>query len=363
MRKLNRQEVVDILVGATILGTGGGGSLEKGIARIDHALEFGKVFNLVSFDELQANDLIGTPYSCGAISPLTEEEIKKYERLPVYDMEYHLMSIFNMEDFLGKPIKAVVSTELGGGNTAVAFYAGAMAGKSILDADPAGRSVPELQHSTYFLNHVPIYPISVCNRFGESAIFTKVHDDVRAEELVRAMAVVSQNTLAVFDHVHPVSVLRNALIPGAISYAERIGKSFREAVDAGEDYAAKVAKEAKGRFVCRGTVKKNDWYTEAGFTFGTMEIESTEGDLYRIWYQNENIIMWKNGKYFATVPDLICVFNEEEKMPQLNPFAKKGCAVSIIVIPAAKEWTTERGLEVLGPKSFGHDVEYVPFCK
>ena len=37
MKKLNRQELLDILYGATILGTGGGGSLKGGIEKIDKA--------------------------------------------------------------------------------------------------------------------------------------------------------------------------------------------------------------------------------------------------------------------------------------------------------------------------------------
>lgn len=362
MRKLNRQELVDILVGATILGTGGGGSLEAGIAKIDHALEAGKEFNLVTIDELSPDDLIGTPYSCGAISPLTEDEIKKYGRLPNFEMEYHIMSITNMEEYLRQPIQAVVSTELGGGNTAAAFYVGAMAGKDILDADPAGRSVPKLQHSTYYLHDVPIYPMSLCNKFGESMIVRSVFDDARAEDLVRALAVESQNTMAVCDHVHPASVLKDALILDAISYSERVGKAFRIAKEKDGDYAQAVVDEVNGRFVASGEIMKNDWYTEAGFTYGTMEIQS-ESDVYRIWYQNENIIMWKNEEFYVTVPDLICVLNDEEKMPQLNPHAQVGTAVSIIVLPAHAEWTSPRGLEVFGPKSFGYDVEYTPYCR
>ena len=84
MRSLSRENLVDILYGAAILVTGGGGSLEGGIGKIDIALSKGKEFNLVSFDELSPDDMIGTPYSCGAISPITEEERKKYERLPNY---------------------------------------------------------------------------------------------------------------------------------------------------------------------------------------------------------------------------------------------------------------------------------------
>ena len=41
MKELNREEILDILYGCTILGTGGGGSLERGIEQIDDALRKG----------------------------------------------------------------------------------------------------------------------------------------------------------------------------------------------------------------------------------------------------------------------------------------------------------------------------------
>lgn len=65
MRKLQRQDLLDILYGCTILGTGGGGSLEEGIKKIDEALALDKEFILVDFDELDDEDLIATPYSVG----------------------------------------------------------------------------------------------------------------------------------------------------------------------------------------------------------------------------------------------------------------------------------------------------------
>lgn len=78
MRILNKQELYDIVYGAAIYGTGGGGSLAAGLALIDDALTDGKTFQLVTFDEMDSEDLIGTPYSCGAISPLSEVDKKKY---------------------------------------------------------------------------------------------------------------------------------------------------------------------------------------------------------------------------------------------------------------------------------------------
>ena len=172
MRNLNREDLISILYGAAILGTGGGGSLTEGLEVIDEALAAGKTFTLVSFDEMDPDDIIGTPYACGAISPLTEEEKKKYARLPETMESFYIMGMKQMEEYMGKEMKAVISTELGGGNTATALYCGAMSGKLIADGDPAGRSVPALQHSTYFLNDIPMCPISVMARFGEGAIIT-----------------------------------------------------------------------------------------------------------------------------------------------------------------------------------------------
>ena len=365
MRTLNREDLVNILYGAAILGTGGGGSLTEGIELIDEALAAGKTFRLASFDDLAPEDLIGTPYGCGAISPLTEAERKKYARLPEAQENFYILCMKQMEAYIGKELKAVISTELGGHNTATALYCGAMADKLIVDGDPAGRSVPGLQHSTYYLHNVPMCPISVMNKFGEGAVVTSVFDDERAEDLVRALAVVSQNIVAVMDHVNTAEVLKNAVIRGAISQSEAIGKAFLTAKAQGGDFVSAVTEAGKGKPMFRGVVTKSTYETRDGFTFGDTEIRGAgeyAGHTLRVWYQNENIISWLDGEIFVTVPDLICLFDLDEKMPQLNPYAREGENVAVIALPAPNEWTTQRGLEIFGPRFFGYDVDYTPYC-
>ena len=365
MRTLNREDLVNILYGAAILGTGGGGSLTEGIELIDEALAAGKTFRLASFDDLAPEDLIGTPYGCGAISPLTEAERKKYARLPEAQENFYILCMKQMEAYMGKELKAVISTELGGHNTATALYCGAMADKLIVDGDPAGRSVPGLQHSTYYLHNVPMCPISVMNKFGEGAVVTSVFDDERAEDLVRALAVVSQNIVAVMDHVNTAEVLKNAVIRGAISQSEAIGKAFLTAKTQGGDFVSAVTEAGKGKPMFRGVVTKSTYETRDGFTFGDTEIRGAgeyAGHTLRVWYQNENIISWLDGEIFVTVPDLICLFDLDEKMPQLNPYAREGENVAVIALPAPNEWTTQRGLEIFGPRFFGYDVDYTPYC-
>ena len=365
MRILEREDLLNILTGCAILGTGGGGSLEEGIHLIDEALSQGMRSRLAEFDELDPEAIIGTPYSCGEISPLTEAERKKYAHLKEAEESMYLLNMRQLEGFLGREVSAVISTELGGGNTAAAFYVAAMTDKLIIDGDPAGRSVPALQHSTYYLHGVPMCPMAVMNEFGEGAVFTNVCSDERGEELVRALAVVSKNTIAVIDHVNTAGVLKKAVINGAISHAERIGRAFREALAAKRDYVEAVLAAGNGKEMFRGVVAESQFETRDGYTFGDTVLEGTgayAGHCLRIWYQNETIISWMDGAPCATVPDLICVFDLDNDSPQLNPYARKGEHAAVIVLPAPKEWTTPRSLEIFGPGSFHYDIEYKSYC-
>jgi DUF917 family protein len=116
----------------------------------------------------------------------------------------------------------------------------------------------------------------------------------------------------------------------------------------------------------RGTVTESGFETRDGYTFGDTVLEGSgawAGHTLHIWYQNENIISWLDGEPYVTVPDLICFFNLDEAMPQLNPYAVAGEQAAILALPAPAEWTTDRGLEVFGPRSFGYDVDYRPFCE
>ena len=365
MKELSREDLLDILYGCAILGTGGGGSIEEGLELIDEALAEGKQFRLADFDELDDSALIGTPYACGAISPITEAERAKYARLPRPQENYFLLCMKQLERFMGKKLQGVLSTELGGFNTATALYVSAMTGCCILDGDPAGRSVPALQHSTYFIHGIPMCPMSVMNEWGEGAVFTHVCDDERGEDLVRALAAVSMNNIAVMDHVNTAGVLKNAVIRGAISQAGRIGHAFRTSVAKNEDYISAVLAAGHGKVMFEGVVSESGFETRDGYTYGNTVITGSgayAGHDLKIWYQNENIISWLDGEYYVTVPDLICIFDRENAMPQLNPYARVGEPVSVICLPAPEEWRSERGLELFGPRSFGHEVDFKPFC-
>jgi len=365
MRKLSKQNIIDIIYGCTVLGTGGGGSLEGGLEIVERDFEEGKEFLLADIDEIPEDAFVAVPYVCGSVSPMTEEELKEYEGLPSMDVTEAMRAFQAMEEYFGKPFYGIVATELGGENTADALHVAAQLGKVFIDGDPAGRSVPELQHTTYYINDIPIEPMAVATPFGDTAIINNVVNDFRAEALVRAMAVVSKNMIGVVDHPTTKEQTKKALIPGTITYAQQIGQALREANENGLDPASAIAEIGGGKILFRGTVTGFSWDTVDGFTIGDFDLlgtENFEGDKYRVWFKNEHIISYLNDDVDVTVPDLICVLNKDG-VPVTNPFYKEGEELVVIGLPSPKQWTTKRGLEVFGPRSFGFDIEYIPMKK
>jgi DUF917 family protein len=363
MRLLSRDELIDILHGCAILGTGGGGELSEGIAYIDEALSLGKSFKLVSVDEVPAGEMVCTPYILGAISPLTAEEELAYSHLPRTGTHSILAAYQRLLEYSGDSMYGTICCELGGSNTAISFYLAAMFDGYIVDADPAGRAVPEITHSTYYFNNLPAAPIFTANEFGECFVCENIVDDLRAETVVRALAKISRNDIAAIDHALPIEQIKDAVIHGTISKSLKLGQATRFAKENNENVANAIAKEGRGFVAFEGKVTDFDFRTEDGFTLGEVMLKGTgkfSNDQYHITVKNENMVARLNDEVHVTIPDLICCIDIEKGTPITNPNYENGMQVSVIILPAPKEFTTEKGLSVFGPAYAGVDVEYQP---
>jgi hypothetical protein len=353
MKKLTYEEAVDILVGCTILGTGGGGSLAEGIDAVKKAFEEGFEFNMIDFDEVEDHAYYVNPYFCGSISPDDEEEDEHKE------LEYAIKAL---EEYMDVDFKGVVSIEYGGGNTGQAMAAGARSGKFIVDADAAGRAVPELQFSTYFVTDRPIYPFSVATKYEDTVIFTNVASDARAEELSRMMAVATDNTVGMADHPIIGKDLKTSVIPNALTYAGKVGRIQREAMENGLDPVAELVDRCDGKLLFEGSVTEEDteWGLKDGFTVGTIGIEGVgefSDSKFKVWYKNENMVAWKDGQVSLTCPDLICVVDGETGYPITNPNCNPGNKIAVLGFKAHDFWKTEKGLSILNPRFFGFDID------
>jgi len=362
MRKLTEQNVTDILYGCTVVGTGGGGDLSIGLKMMKEDFDEGRELYMADVAEVPDDEYVAVPYMCGSPASL-ETTDPKYADLPQIGYPESLLAFRTLESYFGKKFYGAVSTELGGANTAYALHSACQLGVPIIDADPAARSVPELQHSSFYVKGVPMTPIALATQFGDTMIVKDIVDDLRSEDIIRAVAVASSNRIGVADHPITGKVLKTSIISGALSYAMKLGEALRLAKDSGSDAADEVIKAGSGRLLFKGIVK--EWKVEetGGFIYGDTIMDGIgdfAGHEYKVWYKNENLIAYRDGKVDVSVPDLICVM-DENGVPVTNPHYENGMKLTVFALPAPEIWKTSRGLEVFGPRSFGFDFDYVPF--
>lgn len=363
MRTLTRQEAIDILYGCTVVGTGGGGSLAVGLRMIEKDYDEGKALKLISLEEIPDDGLIASPYGCGAPIYENGEEDPAYKGLPRLDDSSAVLAFKTLEEYMGEKFCAVSSTELGGENTAEAMHIAMALDRPLADSDPAGRSVPELQHSTFYLAGIPITPMACATNFGETVILKNVVNDLRAEAIVRSIAVVSGNEVGVTDHPMRGKVFKQSVIKGAITYALNIGKTLRESIENGEDPADKIAAGFSGKVLFKGTIESAPWECRDGFNFGEINLlgcDEFAQEKYMIYMQNENIYARRNGELDICVPDLICMLDEKGE-PVTNPNWTIGQKVSILGLPAPEIWKTPEGQKVFSTESFKLGFAYKPF--
>ena len=83
-------------------------------------------------------------------------------------------------------------------------------------------------------------------------------------------------------------------------------------------------------------------------------------------FQNENLTATVDGKILATTPDLISLVDTETYIPVTTDGLKYGKRVMVVGLKCFHLWRTGKGIELVGPRYFGVDTDYIPLeerCK
>ena len=107
MRKLSKQEAIDIIYGCAVVGTGGGGNLQSGLKMIEECYNQGNVVKMAELKELGDDDFVATPYGCGAPRLLADNTEDPYAELPRLDYPAPLLAFRTLEEYMGKKFFAV----------------------------------------------------------------------------------------------------------------------------------------------------------------------------------------------------------------------------------------------------------------
>lgn len=358
--KIGVSEIEDIAVGATILGTGGGGDPYIGKLMAISALEENGPVSLLDPAEVPDDALIIPTAMMGAPTVMIE-------RIPRGDEA--LASLRRLEQYLGKKAFATMPIEAGGLNSTIPFTVAAKAGLPVVDADGMGRAFPELQMESFSVYGLDGSPIVIHDERG-NFVLSKTVDNYMLEWLARGVTMRMGGASHIAHYSMNGAELKRTAIRNSPSLTLKIGRAIREAherkrnpfealinITEGTNYGKAIP-------LFRGKIVDVERRTSSGFAVGSVTIEGYEenkNQTLRIRFQNENLIATVDGKVLATVPDLITVMDQETGFAITTEGLRYGFRVVVVGIPTPEIMRTEQALNVWGPHYFGYkDVDYIP---
>jgi DUF917 family protein len=334
MRALGKQEMSDISVGAGLLGAGGGGAVSEGLKMVDRVLRFGDAVDLVTVDEVEDE-------AWGAVIAGMGSPVASRKRPRTYSLTWAMELL---AETLGFEPKFVIPFELGAGNSISPMLVGVQMGIPVVDGDPVGRAVPQIDMTTFHLGGISISPLALVNEDKISAVI-RTDDPYDMERVARAVSAELGSVAAIACYSMQGSDLKRLTIRHTTTYAERIGATMRQAREAGEDVAAAVIDRYDGYLLGKGTVTMMRSETRGGFDHARVEVE---GELpIQIGVQNENMVAHSGEQLLAVVPDLICAVSGDG-MPLSNAEIEEGQRITYVGFEADPMFRTPEAFALFG---------------
>ena len=356
MRLLGEENIQDIAIGAGVLGTGGGGNPYIGTLVAREAIrQYGKI-KLYSLDEMDDDDLVIPTAGMGA--PTVSNE-----KLPNGDDIINALQ--TLEKYMGKEVKATMSIEVGGGNSTTPMYVAARLGLPLLDCDGMGRAYPELQMVTHTMYGISATPMAISDERGNTLIIEAISNKW-TETIGRTITIDMGGRGMIALYAATVGQLKECAILNSMTLAENIGRTVRLARTQEENPVEAVRQAVNGYIIFKGKITDVRRYTVTGFargdaTFSGMDNFANQEMM--INFQNEFLVAKVNDEFVATTPDLISVLDLETGEPITTEVLRYGMRVAVIAYPCDAKWRTDAGIELVGPRYFGYDVDYVPVEK
>jgi DUF917 family protein len=344
-------DIEALAVGAWILGTGGG-SPYLGLLNMRQLYAAEHRVSLISPLDLADEDWVAVVSNMGA--PLVGQE-----RLA--DSRNIARAVEIREGLLGTKFRAVMPLEIGGGNGIQPLMAAAQLGLPVVHADTMGRAYPEAQMTSVAVGDLRPYPCVLYDPRGIEAVVTKVPSWRWMERVSRKICVELGSIASTCKAPRTGREVKDWGIPFTVTKAIAIGRRVRETQRHHEDPVAAILDEAKGLLLFRGKVVDVGRRTTEGFLRGRAVIEGLEedrGSRLEIAFQNEWVVAWRDEVPLAMSPDLICVLDAVSGEAFGIETIGYGRRVSVVALPAPPVFLTPKGLEHVGPRAFGYDIDF-----
>lgn len=349
MRTLSRDDIEALAVGAWILGTGGGGSPYHGLLNMRRLYAEGRTVRLMAPQDLGDDDLVAVVSTMGA--PLVNQE-----RL----IDSHLVarSVELMQEHLGSKFSAVMGVEIGGLNGMQPLMVAAHLDIPVIDADAMGRAYPEAQMTTFAVGGLQPAPLTSVDPRGNEVIISKSCSWKWMERMSRKVCTEFGSTAATCKAPRRGHEVKRWGIHGTSSKAIRLGDAVLSANARHADPIAAILEAEEGRRLFSGKVVEVERRTTEGFLRGRATVTTDENTRMVVDFQNEWSVVWSGTAAIASTPELICLLDSDSGEAIGTEMVRYGQRVTAIVLPAPEIFLTPRGLEHVGPRAFGYDLEF-----
>jgi len=347
-------EVESIALGSGILGTGGGGNPYLGKLHLLQELKQGARVRVVDPSDIGDDDVVIAVSGMGAPTVSLEKLSRGQECYEAF---------MALERHTGTHAVAVVPGEIGGSNSMTPLIVAAQGNVPCVDADPMGRAFPELDMDTFAIYGVSPSPAALCDAQRNIVVLDSVATPKWAEHLFRAATIAMGGSAGLAMPYMRGAKMKSTAIWGSMSLALRLGSLVRAARREKSSPIDAILTETDGILLFTGKIIDVGRRTTAGFAKGSMTIlghGAYAGESMGIEFQNENLVARIGETVVATVPDLICVVEEETAEPIGTEVLRYGLRVAVLGLPADPKLRTSRALEVVGPPAFGYDLPFVP---
>lgn len=353
-RELTPTEIEDLAAGAWILGAGGGGNPYHSLLnlRAEAARGFRPV--VIPAESLADDDLVAVVSTMGA--PLVGEE-----RLPDPDVAARPVQV--LAERLGRPFAAVMSLEIGGSNSLQSFQVAARTGLPVVDADCMGRAFPEAQMTTFAIAGLRNYPFCLADIRDNVVIVERAASWQWQERLGRVAVTEVGSIAATAKAPRTGREIKDHAILRSVTRAIRIGAAVRRAWERGDDPVDAVLASEGGLLLFTGKVSDMERRTTRGFLRGAATIAglgTDRGSTMKLHFQNEFAVAFRDGEPAGMTPDILTVVDSATGEALGTEVIAYGQRVRVIALESPKALQTEAGLELVGPRAFGFDLDFRP---
>jgi uncharacterized protein len=338
--------------GAAVLGTGGGGDPHIGKLMAEQALaKYGTVQTVAPRD--LPDDACVLPVAMMGAPTVMVEKLPSADQIVV--------AVQTLARYLGVRPTHVACIEAGGINCTIPIIAAAQLGLPLVDGDAMGRAFPELQMVLPTLCGVHATPMAVVDEKGNRGVLDTI-DNPWAERLARTATVEMGCSTTVSLYAMTGVQVRGSFVPGTLSRAVAIGRAIEVARSKLRDPVQAVVEILGGRHIASGKVIDVSRRTTTGFARGQATLDGLDdraGQRLTLRFQNEHLIAELDGEPVVTTPDLIIVLDNETGEPITTEALRYGHRVSVLGAPCDDRWHTPAGIDLVGPRYFGYDIDPV----